>query len=276
MGTSAAYGGSPGWKPVRDDTEEWLDAESPSDESYQSQGDYEGGRADDEGPPAESPPPDPQRIDSSIAKILAGVTGRLIAGVGTGGASGGEGAGGQRGGGTGGGGGGGARRRAAASGGTAIAGVHGLRAGSEAALRDAGLSLADLEGLSPFEQARRIVDAASESAALVEQDEIREVNANFVWWAMQRDDSPEPDELLKAWVTEFVMRTWLTEAGPVLRDGTRNGADTHNREREVRATLEVAASHVELPTDGLRASDFQDAIRQLLEMLHRIFEDDAG
>lgn len=141
---------------------------------------------------------------------------------------------------------------------------------------DAGLSLAELTGLSPFDQARRIVDAASAQSALIEQDEIREVNANFMWWAIEQEQPPSPADLVKAWVTEFVFRSWLTEAGSVLRDGTRDGAATHALEREVRATLEAAVSRLDLPTQGLSAGDFQAAITQLLGTLARIFGEAAA
>lgn len=280
MGTQDAYGGSVGWNDTRRDTDDWLDTGAGSDGGS---GHGDGGDGDAPLPGDEPPSPGdqaptptlPDRIDPRIARILAGVAGRLAAAGGgvpstLGGGGGRRGAGG----GTGGGGGRG-RGRAAASGGVAIAGAYGLRSGDADALGDAGLSLADLDGLSPFQQAQRIVDAASGPSALIEQDEIREVNANFMWWSIQQDQPPSPTELVKAWVTEFVYRTWLTEAGSVLRDGTRDGAATHALEREVRVTLEAAASRVNLPTDGLRATDFQGAINQLLGILARIFGEAA-
>lgn len=279
MGTQGAYGGSAGWSDTRRDTEEWLD----SGPGNGGNGAQDRGGNDDEATPGElSPSPDadrpqptPQIIDPHAARILAGVARHLAAAV-SGSSSRPDGGGGHGGTGSGTGGGGGRRGRAAAAGGVAVAGVYGLRSGSAAAVADAGLSLADLDGLSPFAQAQRLVEAASGPSALIEQDEIREVNANFMWWAIQQDQPPAPSELVKAWVTEFVYRTWLTEAGSVLRDGTRDGASTHAFEREVRVTLEAAVTRVDLPTEGLRATDFQAAIIQLLETLERIFGEAAA
>jgi hypothetical protein len=282
MGTQNAFGGSVGWNDTRRDTEDWLDngSESGGDAGPGDDGDADGDplpivdappSSGDQAPP--QAPPD--GIDPRVARILAGVAGRLAAAVG--GTSSTPGGAGPRGTGSGsGGGGGGARGRAAASGGVAVAGAYGLRSRDTGAIGDTGLSLADLDGLSPFQQAQRIVNAASGPSALIEQDEIREVNANFMWWSIQQDEPPSPPELVKAWVTEFVYRTWLTEAGSVLRDGTRDGAATHAFEREVRVTLEAAASRVDLPTGGLRATDFQGAIIQLLGMLARIFGQPAA
>lgn len=281
MGTSDAYGGSIGWNNTRIDTSDWLDGDTGA-----GSGGSGGEGAPGDTPPPNGEPPSPDGkvpptfpsvpIDPAVARILAGVAGRLVAAVG--GTASPRGSGGHEADNRGGGGGGrsGGRGRAAASGGVALAGAYGLRSGDAGAMADTGLSLAELGGLSPFQQAQRIVDAASGSSALVEQDELREVNANFMWWSIEQEEPPPPAELVKAWVTEFVYRTWLTEAGSVLRDGTRDGAATHALEREVRVTLEAAVSRVDLPTDGLRAADFQGAINQLLGTLARIFREAAA
>ena len=163
------------------------------------------------------------------------------------------------------------RRRAAVSGGVAIAGVYGLRTGSAESVEDAGLSSSDLAALTPFEQARLIVDAASFGSALIEEAELREVNANFVYWTIEQEEAPTPVELVKQWVTEYVFRVWLTEAGDLLRDGSRDGASTHALEQEARMTLEARVTGMDLAVDGFRASHFESAIRALLSMLGRIF-----
>jgi hypothetical protein len=133
------------------------------------------------------------------------------------------------------------------------------------------MSLSELENLSPFYQAKRIVDAASGPSALIDQAEIKEVNANFMWWVMDQEVPPSPAQLVEAWVIEYVFRTWLTEAGSTLRDGSRDGASTHSQEQTARQTLEAAARRANLAVEGLRPSDFQAAIGRLLGMLTRIF-----
>ena len=265
MGTSGAYGGSPGWNDTRQDTDAWLDSRP-----NQAGSDGNGPDPDQEDPPPEAPDgnetvhPDNPLLDRLLRRIALHLS-RTLRGTGTtrgGGAfyGGGGDSGGVRG-----------RRRAAISGGVAIAGAYGLRSGTADSVNDAGLSLADLIDLSPFEQARRIVDAASDRSTLIEEAELREVNANFVYWAIQQETPPSPIELVKQWVTEFVFRVWLTEAGERLRDGSRDGASTHTLEQEARVTLEARVSGVELPVDGIRASYFETAIQALLGMLSRIF-----
>jgi len=92
-----------------------------------------------------------------------------------------------------------------------------------------------------------------------------------MWWALEQEARPSPIELVKAWVTEYVYRAWLTEAGSTLRDGTRDGASTHALERTVRLTLEAAVEQANVIVDGLRAADFRAAIGRFLGMLTRIF-----
>lgn len=275
MGTSGAYGGSAGWSGTRRDTNAWL-GNKPNPAGADVGG---GDQAPTEQPqletPVGAPPIAPANPDLLLVRVLGGVTRHLsdgLRGSSTGGGAP-TGGGGTGGGGGGGGGGGttGGRRRAATSGGLAIAGAHGLRSRDADAVADAGLALVDLEAMGPFEQARRIVDAASGRSALVEESELREVNANFVWWAIQQDSPPTPEELVKEWVTEYVFRAWLTEAGAQLRDGSRDGASTHALEREARVTLEAAVSRAEFPVNGIRASHFEAAIGTLLGMLGRIF-----
>ena len=276
MGTSDAYGGSVGWNDTRQDTDAWLDGRTGPEET-EAGGDLDQTEEESEQTipigtlPMPQDNPDLIRLLRGVARHLSLASGGSgTGGGGTGGS--GTGGGGTGGGGTGGGGtGGGGRRRAAISGGIAIAGTYGLRNGNSDALSDVGLSPVDLDGLSPFEQARRIVDAASGRSALVEEAELREVNANFVCWEIQQESPPSPVELVKQWITEYVFRVWLTEAGERLRDGSRDGASTHALEQEARSTLEARVSGVDLPIDGIRATHFESAIRALLGMLGRIF-----
>lgn len=281
MGTSSAYGGSPGWEDAQDETESWLDTspESGGDEGGGGEGDQEPPPGDSpvaEGEPETSPEEGGGAIDPSAASMLASITGRLqgqLSGRSGGGRGGG---GGVSSGGGGSGGGGGGRKAAASSGGAAIAGTYGLLTGDADALGDVGLTMEELDGLSPLQQARRIVNAASPSAALIEDDELREVNARFVWQIISEGDPLSPADLVKTWLTEFVFRAWLTEAGSVLRDGNRSGSATHAIEREARSTLEAAVERLELPSLQVRATDLEGAISRLLGQLTRIFQEVAA
>ncbi len=266
MGTSGAYGGSPGWNDTRTNTGAWLDTQP----SQGGTGVDNGGSDQEEDPLVTVPDNNPMPVDNPVLNdLLRRVALRLSQAIQstdssedgrTGGGATIVGGGGVRG-----------RRRAAVSGGVAIAGVYGLRNGVAESVSDAGLSYADLTALTPFEQARLIVDAASFGTALIEEAELREVNANFVCWTIEQEEAPSPVELVKQWVTEYVFRVWLTEAGDLLRNGSRDGESTHALEQEARVTLEARVAGMDLAVDGLRASHFESAIRSLLSMLGRIF-----
>lgn len=273
MGTSGAYDGSPGWHPIRSDVDSWLqslpDQQNPRsiEDQSNSTDDADLGSQETEEPETEKPEkaPNDSPINPHISRMVRRVARNLLRelsgdlGVGTVAASG-------NGGGRGRG-----RRRATIAGGVAIAGVHGLRTQMGEGVEDAGLVLDELLDLSGFEQARRIVDAATIRSASIQETELREVNANFVCWAIEQDVTPSPIDLVKRWVTEFVFQVWLTEAGERLRDGSRDGASTHALEREVRATLEARISGLEIPMEGMRAAHFDSAIRASLAMISRIF-----
>lgn len=268
MGTSGAYGGSPGWGGVRDSTEQWIDAQPASG------GGGGGGNPpvrppepSDRPPDIQSPPPATPKpvVDPGVSQILQQIA-RLLAprSAGSGGEATSGGGSGLRGGRA-------SSGTATRSGGAASAGAYGFRAGDAAALGDLGLDVDDLRALGPYDRAKRIVDAASGAGAAIDQAEVKQVNADVVLWSLESQEAPSPADVVRRWVTEYVWQVWLTEAGAQLRDGTRQGEDTIALEREVRSTLEASVASVDLPPDGLRAEHFQIAIEQLLGRLERIF-----
>ena len=142
MGTSGAYGGSPGFKPVRDQTQQWLGAGAAGS----------GGGGDGApGPPV--PPPGPPDVapsgpggtarrpgagkDHRRARCCprgrreaAAEVPRTLTGGGR------------------------STARASTAGGRALGGAYGARTGSAAALGELGLDLGELAGLSRYQQAQ--------------------------------------------------------------------------------------------------------------------------
>jgi hypothetical protein len=273
MGTSGAYGGSPGFKPVDDSTQGWLDA-----------GGGGAGSGDANTPPA--PPITPTPVDTtppaapSISPNLAGLLaalGRALASSGSGG-SGGEG-GGAGGGGRSVGGSGGRRSavRATSVGGRAIGGAYGTRAGAAGPVEELGLTLADLDGLPRFQQAQRILEAALGPTGDVFDSELRQANAEVVMWALMEPDEPTPAALAERWVVEYVWQVWITEEGPTLQAHIAPGYDRERAEQEVRAALEATVAIRGLPTDrSVTTADFTAAIERALSSLRRITGSDAA
>lgn len=271
MGTSGAYGGSAGSGRVRQQTQNWLDSGG-------------GGGADAGAPPPQppadpppSPPSRPSAAPPSVSPALVGVIATLARTLATGGAVlGGSGRGGTGGGGSGGEGGGrgGAGRsqaRASTAGGRALGGAWGTRAGNAAALAELGLDLADLQGLSKYQQAQRILDAAMGPRGDVLDSEMRQANASTVMWALTEPVEPTPAEMATRWVIEYVWEAWVTEAGPKLQERCPTADERIRAEQEMRAALESVVAAHGLPDDRpLTSADFTAAIDGALGSLRRI------
>lgn len=267
MGTSGAYGGSPGMKRVRDLTQEWLD----------------GGGGDSSGNPLVSPVPTPLPPNPTddrpapspipVTPALVGIIRSLGRGLtNSSGRGGGGGAGGgSAGGGSSGGGGGRSRSRASTAGGRALGGVYGVRTGNAAAVGELGLDLGELAGLTRYQQAQRILDAAMGPRGDVLDSEMREANAAVVLWALSEEIAPAPVEMANRWVVEYVWQMWITESGPTMQQRSGEGFDRVRAEQEMRAALEATVSARELPSGRpLTSADFTSAIDGALSSLRRI------
>lgn len=262
MGTSGAYGGSPGWKPVRDQTKEWL------------RGGAAGSGSGGDGPPPPEPPPVPpsdvsgQRpstlrppsVNPALARIIAALGAALTSGGG-----------GVRGGGSALASGGRSASRASAVGGRALGGAYGARTGTAATLGELGLDLGELAGLTKYQQAQRIVDAAIGPRGDVVESELRQANASVVLWALTEEVQPTPVDLANRWVVEYVWEMWITESGLVLQEHSADGSDRLRLEQEMRAALEATVSARALPEGRpLTTADFTAAIDSALGSLRRI------
>lgn len=258
MGTSGAYGGSPGWKPVRDQTKAWLGTGAA------------GGGGGGDGPPGPPVPPlgtpGPQPpvpgaplVSPALARIIAAL-GAALAGAGGGrGADGGLAGGGR------------STARASTAGGRALGGAYGARTGAAAPLGELGLDLGELAGLSRYQQAQRIVEAAIGPRGDVLDSELRQANASVVLWALTEEVEPTPAELANRWVVEYVWEVWITESGPLLQKHAADGSDRVRLEQEMRAALEATVSVHALPEGrALTTADFTAAIDSALGSLRRI------
>jgi hypothetical protein len=265
MGTSGAYGGSPGSKKVRDQTREWLNS-----------GGGGAGGGDDLPPPPPVPPTPPPDIPESppaiprpsigpaLAGLISGLGGLLAAGIGGGGGGGGGGIGPSEGEGR-------STARASTVGGRALGGAYGARTGAAAPLAELGLDPGELAGLTRYQQAQRILDAAIGPRGDVLDSELRKTNAAVVLWALTEEVEPAPVELANRWVVEYVWEMWITETGPTLQEHAADGYDRVRAEQEMRAALEATVSAHALPDDRpLTSADFTAAIDGALSSLRRI------
>jgi len=156
-------------------------------------------------------------------------------------------------------------------GGRALGGAYGFRTGAAAPLGELGLDLGELTGLSRYQQARRIVDAALGPRGDVQESELRTTNASVVLWALTEEVEPTPVELTNRWVVEYVWHVWITESGSVIQRYSADGKDRVRVEQEMRAALEATVAAHALPVDRpLTTADFASAIDSALGSLRRI------
>jgi hypothetical protein len=259
MGTSGAYGGSPGFKPVRDQTQQWLGAGAAG--SGGGGGDGTPGPPElPPGPPVSPPPvPGAPPVGPALARIIAALGAALAGGGGGRGGAGTLTGGGRN------------TTRASTAGGRALGGAYGARTGNAATLGELGLDLGELTGLTRYQQARRIVEAAIGPRGDVLDSELRQANASVVLWALTEEVEPTPADLANRWVVEYVWEVWITESGPLLQEHSADGSDRVRLEQEMRAALEATVSVRALP-DGrtLTTTDFTTAIDSALGSLRRI------
>jgi hypothetical protein len=255
MGTSGAYGGTPGWKPVRDQTQQWLGSGAAGGGGGGGGGDLPDPAVSPLGLPGTRPP-----VSAALARIIAALGAALASGAGGGGGGSGALSGGGR-----------SPARASAAAGRALGGAYGARTGNAAAVGELGLDLGELAGLPGYQQTRRIVDAAIGPQGDVLDSELRLANASVVLWALTEEVPPTPAELANRWVAEYVWQVWVTEAGTLLQEAAAEGGDRQRLEEEMRAALEATVSVRALPEGrALTAADFTAAIDSALGSLRRI------
>jgi len=125
--------------------------------------------------------------------------------------------------------------------------------------------------LPRHEQAKRLLEAAMGPSGGVPESELRLANAELILWALNEETEPAPIDLANRWVVEYVWQVWISEAGPIIRNHSANGYDSHRVEQEMRAALEATVAGSSLPDDRpLTPHDFEQAIESALKSLERI------
>jgi len=120
-------------------------------------------------------------------------------------------------------------------------------------------------------QAKRLLEATMGPSGGVPESELRLANAELILWALNEETEPAPIDLANRWVVEYVWQVWISEAGPIIRNHSANGYDSHRVEQEMRAALEATVAGRSLPDDRpLTAHDFEQAIESALKSLERI------
>jgi hypothetical protein len=147
-------------------------------------------------------------------------------------------------------------------GGSAVAAGLALRDRDEGTLQRFGLTLAELDGLDPHEQARRILDAVAGSTGGLQEDELQHASGVAVLALL--DEGATADDAVRAFITDFVFEVSITEVGDELRDGTRDGYTTVDEEDQLRDLIETCVNQLDLP-ERLDADNLQEVIYNALD-----------
>lgn len=256
MGASGAYGGSGGaaWKKARDQAGD-FGTDPSSENAQQLVSDVADALNWDAGDDPQSLI-SPGRLRPIVARPIirtpGGGHGDGIGGLVGGAAGAAQGTGGrQR-----------SRAEAAAVGGSVAAAGLALRAGDEGTLEQFGLTLADLEPLDPFEQARQILDAVSGSVGGIQEDELQHASGVAILAVLA--DGATADDAVRAFIADYVFEVAITEVGDEIRDGTRDGYTTVEEEDQVRDLIETAVNQLALP-DRLEPENIQEVIYRALD-----------
>lgn len=278
MGTSGAYGGSGGaWNDARRELTDLLSGgnAAPADVLAPAAGalDWDDGTSSTEHGESATDSPLPL-AGTGVAPIRI----RTRGGSGGGGPAGGGGvrqggASGVRGGRTGGG---RSRQRAARIGAGAAAAGFALRAGDGAALQRFGLTLAELTGLSPTQQAQRIIDVIVGTATSIPDAEIARATSNMIIALLEADDEPAPVEVVRVFAVEYVFQICLTELGAAMRDGSRDGAASVVAEDDMRELIEACVASIQIEGDSIETDALESAVDDVLEVTRRVIFERPG
>lgn len=261
MGTSGAYGGSSGraWGKARQQAGDFADNPSdanaeqlPNDISNALNWDSDG---DEANAPAPGDAPQPLRV--AFGRLGGG--GR---GGGGGGPSGGGGGGG-RGGGSGSSSGGRSRAIAARVGGSVAALGLAYQNRDSGPLAVFNLTLVELDALDIHERAKRILEAVGASLGDIGEEELVRASGSALLLLLD-EESPNGEDAVRLFVTEYVFEVSLTEIGDEFRDGTRDGYATVDEEDKLHDLIETRVAQVDLPAD-LKPDDLQTAVYGALD-----------
>lgn len=125
------------------------------------------------------------------------------------------------------------------------------------------LTLAELDGLDSYEQAKRILAAVGSSLGDLQEDELTQASAAALLTLLE-DDEATGEDAVRVFVSEYVFEVSLTEIGDEFRDGTRDGWATVDQEDKLRDLIEARVAQIELPTN-LASDDIQAAVYTALD-----------
>lgn len=292
MGTNGAFGGSGSatWEQVRD---EWVSLGTSGEGDGAGDQDSDGQDAGPNGVAGADPAYDPlieaiataligEDQDARLPTVptfpLAAVLPRRGGGTGGGGAVGGAGGGGSTGGGGGASSGGRRVTAQAARGGSAIGAATAYRDRDAAALAGYGLTLEELDALSPRMRCARILDIAIGQAGHPDEQAMREASlAQVKVLVVGGPDSAAVSglEAVRDFIGELTVRLGLVELRDQILAKSVTAQEALTRERGLRQWVKAKAARLDLGKYGrVSTSEFHQVARQMSADVLRLLRGD--
>jgi hypothetical protein len=158
--------------------------------------------------------------------------------------------------------------RASRVAGNVLAAGLALGRGDAGALRDLGLDLAELRGLSPMKQAQKILNVLVGTGGAVEENELRAANARALRQLLVEGLSGA--DAVRVFVVEYVMQIYSSECGEASRNGTRPGQDSAEVERQLRSALKTRVGQLDVPDDTVTSARLTEVIGQALKTMRKV------
>jgi hypothetical protein len=159
---------------------------------------------------------------------------------------------------------------ASRAGSRAIAAAYALRDRDAAGLQALGLTLAELDGLSVFDQMKRILDVTCPATGSPQEEEIRAASRTALIELLGQDGTLEPAAVVRVFVAAYVFEAMITEYGDRIRMAESNGARAMRKEDILKASIRAYADRVELEDIDLTADGFRAAIETVLAKAERL------
>lgn len=261
MGTSGSYGGSTKqvWKDARQQvlalssgagSGDSASGEQPSEKPLEDLWGSIGDALDSDDPTLHRPNVDESKIALPALIPWLGRLGGGSGGSGGGGAGGGNGrarsgAGRQ---------GYGSRRqvtRSAARGGAALGAAYAVRSGDADYLKELGLDLTRLQGLSPIRQCAEILDAVLGEGAHPDELALRKASLEALKDVLTKGEPPDEMVSLRAFVVSYVFELSLVELQRQVNEGALSPDGVAKKERTIRTYLEKRVHNLPTPSGGV-------------------------
>ncbi len=143
-----------------------------------------------------------------------------------------------------------------------------LGRGDAGVLRELGLDLAELRGLSPHKQINKILNVVVGTGGAIEENELRAANARALRQLLVEGVSGA--DAVRVFVVEYVMQVYSSECGEASRDGTRPGQDSAEVEKQLRSALKARVSQLAIPEDAVSSARLAEVIGEALKTMQQV------